>query len=633
MSEAGPADTLAKLLVEQATRRGSAPAIRDKRRGIWHTTTWRELSGHAAGIAAALQAAGVTRGGCVAMLGDHTPHLQAALAATHAIGAVALPLYPFATADELHGPLQAAGAAIVFAENQEQVDKLLEIAARLPALKRIVFDEDRGMHHYGHSQLIDFTAFLNTGHKLHEAEPQKFAQAVERTSPDDTAFLFLSPGASGEPRLVPLTNRSLMQRAAAAVSADRLTANDVTMAYLPPGWIAQMQVSYVQALLTGYCVCCPESIDTTLGDIREIAPTYLVATPRVLEAIRASVTHRVESAGGLNLSLFKSGMAAAVRSAETAMGRGGAGFGDRLARIAYGPLLYAPIRDAVGLNRIRAAYCAGDLAERSLLMFFRSLGVNFKLLYGTTDTGYFVAMHADEAVDPGTVGRAADGIEIEIAGDGEIMVRSGGSEQWFATGDVGQFNSAGQLVVTDRKRDIGNLADGTPFAPRQIENRIKSIPLVKEAVAFGDGRAFVAALIDIDMEAASRLADAREANYTGRAELAALDLVADAVAEAIARVNAEIAAQPGMASLQVRRIALLQAELAPHTGALTRIGTLRRDAIDKTYRDVVAAFYDGRATVALAELSEEEGHQNEVERHQLKITDVPVAAGAARTAA
>ncbi len=639
MPESGNSGTFAKLLNEQVARRGTSPSIRAKRRGIWETMTWAELAADANALAAGLVGEGFQRGGCIAVLGDYTLHLHTAVCAAHAVGAVVLPLFPFATPEELAEPLRSARVRVVFAENQEQVDKLLEIAETLPDLARIVFDADRGMHHYGQSQLIGYDAFIEAGRRRLQSDAQTVESRRAEVSPDDPAFMFLSPGASGGQRLVRHTHRSLLDRARSAVAADSLSSSDVTMAYLPPGWIAQMQVAYTQALVAGYCVCCPESMETTLGDIREIAPTYFLATPRVLEAIHASITHRIEAAGGFNLTLFRSGMAAARRVEEAAVAKKWAPVGASLAKTVYGPLLYAPLRDALGLSRIRAAYVAGDLVEPSLMLFLRALGVNLKQLYGTTDTGYFVTMHRDGAVDPGTLGQAADGIELRVAEDGEILVRaatlSGTAhrEGFVGTGDLGRLNPQGQLELIDRKKDVGRLADGTVLAPRQVETRLKTIPFIKEAVVVGDGKAFVAALIDIDTEATSRFADAREASYTGRAELAALDVVYDAIAQAIAQVNAELAKDERLAPCQIGRFAILQAELAPHTGMLTRIGTLRRGLIEKAYADLIAAFYDGRTSVALAEASEIEGHQDEVVRHQLMIRDVRVSARQTRTAA
>lgn len=618
--------TFSKLLLRHSQERGEGPALREKKRGIWRTVTWRELADEAAALAAALSARGLQRGAHVAFVGDNRPRLYAAMCAAHWVGAVAVPLYQDATADELVLPIQNAEVTHIFAENQEQVDKLLEILPRCPSVRCIVYDNDRGMRHYSRPELVSYDALLQQGKGIGGA-----SQAAAVTS-DDAAFLFFTSGTTGPAKGVVLTHGALIGRARVAAATENLTDSDVAMAYLPPGWIGQNLFSYVQPMVVGYCVCCPESSDTMLADMREVGPTYFLATPRVLEALLTQVSLRMEDAGGLNLRLYRAAMALAHRvDALVAAGKP-VPFGDRFARTVYDFLIYAPLRDVLGMSRIRAAFTAGDAVTPALVSFFRALGINLKQLYGSTETGFFVAMQRDGQVRPDTVGPAADGVELKFSAQREILVRSPGlfkgyhrdpaattqasnAEGWFHTGDAGYVGDDGHLRIIDRMKYVGVLKDGAPYAPKLIENRLKFFPHIKEAVAFGDGRDKVCALIDIDPSAVGRWADRRSLSYTGHAELAAQDEVYGLIADCIATVNTELAREPTLAGSQVHRFLILNSELTADDGVLTRTGKLRREIVAERYGKLIDTMYSGGTEVRV------EGEGGETE---LKIRDVKV---------
>ncbi len=625
-------DTFPKLLLQHARERGERPAIREKNRGIWRTVTWRELADEAAAIAVAASARGVQRGAHVALLGDNRPRLYAAMCAAQLLGAVVVPLYQDATADEIESSIQRANVTHVFAENQEQVDKLLAILPRCPSVKCIVYDKDRGMRHYKQPELVSYDALLKQGREL-VAQKRDFVQGeVARGKGEDTAFLFFTSGTTGPAKGVVLTYAALIDRARLAATMGELNDTDVAMAYLPPGWIGQNLFGYVQPMVVGYCVCCPESSDTMLSDMREMGPTYLLTTPRVLEALLKQVSLRMEETGGVKQRLYHNCMAVAQRVNEQRLAGKTVSMTDRLKSFASDILLCGPLRDMLGMSRVRVAYTAGDAIDPELLMFFRALGINLKQLYGSTETGFFVAMQRDGAIKPDTVGAPLEGVELKLTPQREILVRSPGlfreyhadpattaqaknAEGWFHTGDAGDLDQDGQLRIIDRMAYVGALKDGSPFAPRLIENKLKFLPYIKEAVAFGDGRDMVCALIDIEISATGRWADGRGVSYTGHAELAAHDEVYALVADCIAGVNAQLASQPLLAQSQIRRFVILGKELSADDGALTRTGKLRRHVIAEQYRALVDAMYDGHAGVRFG-----------AEPDEVKIRDAKVTA-------
>ncbi|MBR1120524.1 AMP-binding protein [Bradyrhizobium lablabi] len=644
-NENSGADTFPKLLLHHAEQRGDRPAIREKSRGIWRTVSWRELADEAAALAAAVAERGMQRGAHVALLGDNRPRLYAAMCAAQWLGAIVVPLYQDATADEIASAIQSAKVTHVFAENQEQVDKLLRILPLCPTVQCIVYDKDRGMRHYKQKELVGYDALLQRGRELVAARRDFLQAEAARGTGQDTAFVFFTSGTTGPAKGVVLTHASLIDRARVAAARGELTDADVAMAYLPPGWIGQNLFGYVQPMVAGYCICCPESSDTMLADMREMGPTYLLATPSVLEALLKQVSLRMEETGGFNQRLYRNCMALARRVTAQKLAGKAVSMGDRLLSFAADLVMLGPLRDVLGMSKVRVAYTAGDAIDPDLLMFFRALGINLKQLYGSTETGFFVAMQPDGAIKPGTVGPPVEGVELKVTPQREILVRSPGlfkeyhgdsektarakgTEGWFHTGDAGVLGEDGQLRIIDRMAYVGAFNDGTLFSPKVIENKLKFLPYIKEAVVLGNGRDRVCALIDIEMAAAGRWADRQNIAYTGHADLASRDEVYALLADCIAGVNAQLASEPSLAPSQIHRFAILNKELSADDGALTRTGKLRRDVIAERYRALVDAMYDGRADARFETMGDE------ATSAEVKIRDAKVVAPApARRAA
>lgn len=614
--ESGRAETFAQLLLRQADERGASPAIREKRRGIWGNVTFHDLSEEAAHLALALTARGIGRGERIAVIGDNRPRLFAAVAATHALGGVAVPLYPDSSAEEVADQVRAAKVAAVFAEDQEQVDKVLDILPECPGVRLVVYDDDRGMRHYVHPGLADHGHLIDEGRALAAKAPDAARRAVAAGQGSDEAFVFFTSGASGTPKGVVFTHAALIGRTRAAVAAQGLGASDRTLAFFPPGWLCQMMFSYMSAMVAGLCICCPESLETLIDDMREIAPTSLLTTPRMLDAIFSRISTRMEETGGINLVLYRRALALAQRVGRQRMEGGQPGAVNRFGMAAYGALIYAPLRDLLGMSRLKSACSTGDTLDPAMQGFFQTLGIDLCQLYGSTETAFFVAMqrHGDEG--RGTVGRPLEDIAVRISEAGEIEVRSDGlmsgylgdpaasaavrtADGWLRTGDAGSLDAEGHLRMIDRLDAMGRLADGTVFSPRMLESRIRFSPHIREAVVVGDGHDGICALIDIDTLAVGRWADDQGIAYMGHADLASQDQVYGLIADWIGEVNAGLARDPATAALQIRRFALVPEELGTENGFLTPTGKIRRHAVAARFGALIEGLYAGKSEVVI----------------------------------
>ena len=617
--------TFPKLLQLHARQRGDRPAIREKKHGIWKTLTWQQLSDKVQSIAAALADSGLQRGGHVALVGDNRPRLYAAMAAAQWLGAVAVPLYQDAAADEMLHPIQSAGITHVFAEDQEQVDKIIEILPQCPSITHIVYDEDRGMRHYRQPQLVSFTAFRDRGLDLLAARQGWLMDELARGHSGDPAAMFFTSGTTGQAKGVVLTHGALIDRATVGAEFEELSDQDVAVAYLPPAWIGQNIFSYAQPLVVGYCICCPESPETFLADMREVGPTYFFAPPRVLEALLTQVSIRMEDASRPKRWLYERCMKLADRVGPAITSGESVALGDRLAWSLGNLLIYGPLRDVLGMSQVRVAYTAGEAVGPELLMFFRAIGINVKQLYGSTETSVFVSVQPDSEVKPDTVGRPVQGVELRFTPQRELLVRSPGlfreyhqnpeataaakdGEGWFHTGDAGYLGDDGHLRIIDRVKDVGALADGTLFGPKLLENKLKFFPYIKEAVAFGDRRDRVCTFVNIDLAAVGNWADKRNIAYTGYADLASRAEVLALIGDCVAKVNADLATDSTLHGSQIHRFLVLHKELDADDGELTRTRKVRRGFIGQRYQALVDALYANQPQVRMdAEVRYEDG--------------------------
>ena len=645
--------TFPRLLLEHAKARPEAPALREKEYGIWQTLTWSALAAMVRALACGMAQRGVARGDHVVVVGENRPRLYASMLAAQALGAVPVPLYQDAVAAEFVFPINNANVAFAIVEDQEQVDKMLELREKCPQLATIRYDDPRGLRNYDEPGLAPLDALIEAGRAYAQAHPGFFDAEVARASPHDVAAMFFTSGTTGNPKGVVHTHFSLLDRAAAGARFDRLTEREEVLAYLPPAWIGQNIFSYAQWLACGYVVNCPESARTVTIDLKEIGPTYYFAPPRIFEGLLTTVMIRMEDAGALKKWLFQRGMALARRVGPALMDGRPVGALDRL-RYALGNLLvYGPLRNSLGLSRVRVAYTAGEAIGPDLFSFYRSIGINLKQLYGSTETAVFVCLQPDHEAHADTVGVPIEGVEIRLADGGEILVRSPGllkeyyknpaataealtGDGWYRTGDAGFLDAGGHLKIIDRAKDVGRIKggahDGAMFAPKYVENKLKFFPFVKEAVVFGDQRDRACAFVNIDMEAVGNWAEKRNLPYAGYTDLAGKPEVYELIRDCIEKVNADLAADERLAGSQIHRFLVLHKELDADDGELTRTRKVKRGFIGQRYQVLVDALYGGKASQYVeTEVSFEDGRKGMVSA-DLGIMDVKVFPGVRKAA-
>lgn len=603
--------TFPRLMLDHAKVRPQAPALREKVYGIWQTTTWAGLAELVRALAGGFAEAGLARGDHVVIVGDNRPRLYAAMLAAQSLGAVPVPLYQDAAAAEYAFPIQNAEVRFAVVEDQEQVDKMLELRESCPQLARIWYDDPRGLRQYAEPGLASVDTLAEAGRAWNAAHPGHFEAEVAKARPQDVAAMFFTSGTTGNPKGVVHTHFTLLDRAGAGQAFDKLTEREEVLAYMPLAWIGQNIFSYAQWLACGYVVNCPESASTVMIDLKEIGPTYYFAPPRVFEGLLTSVTIRMEDASRPKRWMFQRAMDVARRVGPKVLDGEPVGLLDRL-KYALGNLfVYGPLRNTLGFSRVRVAYTAGEAIGPDLFTFYRSIGVNLKQLYGSTETAVFVCLQPDHEVKADTVGVPIEGVQIKLADSGEILVKSPGllkeyyknpaataevltPDGWYHTGDAGFLDANGHLKIIDRAKDVGRLADGGLFAPKYIENKLKFFPHIKEAVAFGDRRDRVCAFVNIDFEAVGNWAERRNLPYAGYTDLASKREVLDLVKDCVEKVNADLAQDERLAGSQIHRFLVLHKELDADDGEMTRTRKVKRGFINDKYQGLVDALYGGK---------------------------------------
>ena len=693
--EAAPAaQSIPALLALNVERYGARPAYREKEFGIWQAWTWAEAADEIRAMAMGFLSLGVERGDHIAIIGRNRPAHYWAMVAAQMCGAVPVPLYQDAVAEEMAYVLEHCGARFVVCGDQEQVDKVVEIEDRIHTIAHVMYTDRRGMRKYDHSRmnaLADIIAEGRAGHFRYEGELE--ARIAELTY-DSTCVMLYTSGTTGKPKGVVLSNRNIIETAKNSAAFDHLGPDEDVLAYLPMAWVGDFIFSIGQAMVAGFCVNCPESPATMMTDLREIGPTYFFAPPRIFETMLTNVMIRMEDAGELKHGLFKHFMEFAkttgeqygmpryrVQRSKPTLRRRlrwafryamGIGFSletmvenaVRLALVklrhpletrkhfrARGPLLniypqpwrdyfnyrtgevtiYAPLKNTLGLSRIRVAYTAGEAIGPEIFEFYRSLGINLKQLYGQTEASVFITQQPDGQVRADTVGVPSPGVEVKIAENGEVFYRSPGTfveyfknpestastkdaEGWVATGDAGFFEpGSGHLRIIDRAKDVGKMADGRLFAPKYVENKLKFYPNILEAVVFGAGRDKCTAFINIDLTAVGNWAERNNIAYASYQELAAHPQVYAMIRAHIDEVNRSVAQDPMLSGCQIHRFLILHKELDADDGEMTRTRKVRRNIIAEKFADLIEALYDGRESIYTeTEVTYEDGRKGKI---------------------
>ena len=605
--------TFPRRLIAHGRVRPQRPAFREKYLGIWQTWTWSQANEEVRAMACGLASLGFARGMNLAIIGDNRPRLYCAMLAAQCLGGVPVALYQDAPAADMAYVLNDADIAFAIVEDQEQVDKLLELQSLCPQIAHIAYEDVRGMRHYRQSALLSLAALQDAGRAWDQANPGAFDAAVAAGQGSDHAIILYTSGTTGKPKGVCQSHASLLAAGVGGVSFDHLTEREDILSYLPMAWVGDCLFSLAQALVAGFTVNCPESGDTVLTDLREIGPTFYFAPPRVFENMLTTVMIRMEDAGAIKRKMFHYFMAVARRCGSAILDGKPVDAADRFKYALGSMLVYGPLKNVLGLSRVRVAYTAGAAIGPDLFRFYRSIGVNLKQLYGSTETCAYVCLQPDGNIKFDSVGLPAPGVEVKLAANGEVLVKSIStmdgyfkrpdataevidSDGYFHTGDAGIFDSEGHLKIIDRAADVGKMNQGAIFAPNYIENKLKFFPFIKEAVAFGDGRDQACAFINIDMEAVGNWAERRNIAYSGYTDLAAHATTYELVRECVEKVNADLASEALMGDTQVHRFLILHKELDPDDDELTRTRKVRRKFIAEKYAVLIEALYSNKAS-------------------------------------
>lgn len=618
--------TLPRLLLRNAQRFGHRKAaMREKDRGIWQTYSWAASLTQIKAFALGLAALGFQRGDKLALIGDNRPRLYWALTAAQCLGGIPVPLYQDAIAREIHFVLDHSDASMVIAEDQEQVDKIMELQDSLPKLTHIVYDNPKGLRNYRHAMLCSFSQVQELGRQFERDHPGYFEAQVEAGSEEDIALICYTSGTTGSPKGVMLSHRNLIATANNLLMVDRYVEDDEIMAYLPMAWVGDTVLSVVMAQVTGLCVNCPERPETVQQDMKEIGPTVLIAPPRIWESMLSQVQVMIDDSTFLKRKLYHLFSPIAQRVAILRMKKEALPWHLRALYHLGNLFVYAPIRDRLGLRRIRYAYTGGAALGPETFLFFRGLGVNLKQVYGQTEIASICCMHRDDDVKLETVGTPVPQTDIAITESGEIISRNPGifkgyyknpqataevvKDGWLYSGDAGLIDEDGHLVFFDRSKDMAQLNDGTRFAPTYIENKLKFSPYIREAVVIGQDRPHVAAMINIDFEVVGKWAEKRGIPYTSYTDLSRKREVYDLIYKEVERVNSGLPA-----ATRLQKYVLLHKELDPDDEEMTRTRKVRRRYIAEKYADIIEAFYEEKPEVTVKTvITYQDGRQAEIE--------------------
>jgi long-chain acyl-CoA synthetase len=643
----GSVDTFPLLLLQHARKQGDRTAIREKDLGIWQSWTWTQVADEVRALACGLAAQGFRRGMNLAIIGDNRPRLYWSFAAAQCLGGVPVPMYQDSAAQEMMFVLDNAEIEFAIAEDQEQVDKLLEMLPQCPRLKHIVYDDPRGLRNYTQPQLMAYDRLREIGREYDRQNPDFFARAVEQVRPDDVCVILYTSGTTDKPKGVSHTHTGFIAAARGDVEFDGFTASDEVLSYLPMAWVGDHLFSYAQALVAGFTVNCPESSETVMTDLREIGPTYYFGPPRIFENLLTQIMIRMDDASGIKRGLFHYFMGVARRCGAEIMDGKAVSLADRIKYLLGDLLIYGPLRNVLGMSRVRVAYTGGAAIGPDLYRFYRSIGINLKQLYGQTETCVYVCKQPTGGVKFDTVGRPLPGAQVRIAENGEVLVKTPGMlkeyykrpdataesispDGYFRTGDAGFFDDDGELKIIDRAKDVGRLADGSLFAPQFLENKLKFFPYIKEAVCFGDKREMTCAFVNIDMQAVGNWAEKRGLPYSGYIDLAGKPEVYDLIRECVEQVNVDLARDVHLAGSQIHRFLVLHKELDPDEDELTRTRKVRRGFVAQKYAELVDALYAGRNLQHVrTQVKFEDGRTGSIEA-DVKIRDAATSPAAAQ---
>jgi long-chain acyl-CoA synthetase len=639
------------LLDRNASQFGTSPAYREKEFGIWQSWSWADTAKEIEALALGLINLGVNEGDFIAIIGRNRPYLYWSMVAAQSVGAIPVPLYQDANAEEMAYVLGHCGARFVIVADQEQVDKVIEIQDQLHQFEHLIYLDPRGLRKYDHSHLHEYSHIQAQGRAAYDELINDLTARRDKLDYDSICVMLYTSGTTGKPKGVVLSNRNVIETAKASSEFDNLRRDDQILAYLPMAWVGDFIFSIGQAYWTGFCVNCPESPETMMTDLREIGPTYYFSPPRVFETQLTNVMIRMEDASKTKKRIFDYFMAHARKVGPDILDGKPVGFLDRLKYRVGNVMVYEPLKNTLGFSHVRVGYTAGEAIGPEIFDFYRSLGINLKQLYGQTEATVFITAQPDGQVRSDTVGIPSPGVELRIADSGEVFYRSAGtfveyyknpestadtkdSEGWVATGDAGFIEEGtGHLRIIDRAKDVGQMASGAMFAPKYVENKLKFFPDVLEAVLFGNGKDNCVAFINIDLTAVGNWAERNNIAYASYQELAGHPRVMDTIQGHVETVNKSVAADPMLSGCQIHRFVILHKELDADDGEMTRTRKVRRRIVEEKFADIIEALYDGSATInTTTEVTYEDGRKGSISA-TLDIRDAAVVAVTQKMAA
>ena len=625
-------DTMPRLLARNVAEFGDSPAYREKDLGIWQTWTWKEASSEVMNLAKGLIDLGIKEGDHVAVIGRNRPYLYWSLLAIQHIGAVPVPLYQDAVAEEMEYILTHCNATFAIVGDQEQVDKIYEISGSLKGFKDIVYVDPKGLRKYDKTKLHDLDSVIKRGENDAGQLTSQLESRIAKINGDTTCVLCYTSGTTGKSKGVVQTHKAIIGASMAAVDFDQFNNKDSILSYLPMAWVGDFMISVGLGMAAGGCINCPEGPDTMQPDLREIGPSFFFGPPPLWERLKTSVYIRIEDASPIKKAAFHYFMDTASKVGKDIMEKKPVRIWDRLKYSLGNLIIFGPLKNMLGMSNVRIAYTAGEAISSELFDFYRSLGINLKQLYGQTEASVFLTMQGNDEVYSDTVGKPLKGVELKIADSGEVLYKAPGTfkeyyknpkattetkdkDGWVATGDAGYMDDeTGQLRIIDRAKDVGKLKSGALFAPKYVENKLKFFPNILEAVLFGDGKENCVAFLNIDLTAVGNWAERNNISYASYQELAANGEVGKILKEHVEAVNMDLAKDSMMSGCQIRRFLVLHKELDPDDGEITRTRKVKRSFVAEKYSDLVSALYSDKTSIATkTEVTYEDGRKGYLE--------------------
>lgn len=625
--------TVIKLVERNAREDSSRVAIKEKDLGIWQEYTWQDYLDNAVYFAAGLESIGFQAEETLLLIGDNRPQLYFGTVGVSALRGNPMPAYPDASPDEVLHFAQNSGARYAFVEDQEQVDKLLDLREKIGTLEYIIYSDERGLASYKDKGLMPYDLLITKGRELTEKNPALYDEIINRARPEDTAIFVHSSGTTGKPKGVILKNRNVLGGVKNGYEGYSLERDEVVMGYLPMAWIGDYAFTVAAGVALRWTLCIPEQQETLLRDMREIAPTFYLAAPRSWDNMLTNIQVGMQDSPWLKKTIYNYFMDFGFRVEKKRFNDQSPSFLDKIQKVIGEFLVYGPVKDAMGLSRIRTAYTGGEAMGEDTFLFYRSLGVALRQLYGQTESSAFNSTQSKDEVRLHTVGKPLPGVDIKIDDSGEILLKSASNfegyyknekataealvDGWLLTGDAGYLEEDGHIVVLGRLSEVVYTAGGERFIPNYIENRIKFSPFVKDIAVLGRDRDELCAMACIDIEAAGNWAELEGISYISYADLSQKPEIYNLVSEAIAHVN-ETLPDP----LKIKRFTNLHKEFDPDDGEITRTRKLKRKVVEERYVDVIDALYSGEKSVVMkAQITYDSGDTGVIERN-LSIREV-----------